>query len=111
VLLAGVRIDQVAQPAAAAALRTIAANPDGTGGQSRFTTRASNQPMSPRRPRTMPGSCLQGRRWSWTTSLNAVPAVSGNLIDLVERRQAFLRGEDDVPPRWPGTRARSVPDV
>jgi hypothetical protein len=60
-VLAGFGIDQAAQPALAAALRTIAANLEGFGGGNRFTTRVSNQPISPRRSRTMPRSCLQAR--------------------------------------------------
>jgi len=28
---------------------------------------------------------------------NAVPAVSGNMIDLVERRLAFLNGDGEAP--------------
>jgi hypothetical protein len=43
--------------------------------------------------------------------LNAVPAVSGNMIDLVDRWLAFISGEGDALSPRPDTRARTPPDV
>ena len=42
---------------------------------------------------------------------NAVPAVSGKMIDLVDRWLAFLGGEGEPPSPRPDTRVRPVPDV
>jgi len=42
---------------------------------------------------------------------NAVPAASGNRIDLVRRWLPFLSGEGEAAAPQPDTRARSVPDV
>ncbi len=42
---------------------------------------------------------------------NAVPAASGNRIDLVGRWLPFLSGEGEAAALQPDTRARSVPEV
>jgi hypothetical protein len=42
---------------------------------------------------------------------DAVPAASGNMIDLVDRRLAFFSRKDEALSPRPDTRARPVPDV
>jgi len=42
---------------------------------------------------------------------NAVPAVSGNMIDLDDRWLAFFNGKGEALLPRPDTRARPVPDV
>jgi hypothetical protein len=42
---------------------------------------------------------------------SAVPAVSGNMIDLTDRWLAFFSGEGEALLPQPDTRARTLPDV
>jgi len=102
--LAGFGINQIAQPGVAAALRTIAAGPGrvrrrepvhDVGIESADLTASTADDAA-----ELPA----GPAMAVDDFHNAVPAVSGNMIDLVERRLAFLNGEHEAPSRHPGYR-------